>query len=57
MKLFVLAVTVGLSASVAQAQQWIPTSTSIPTLGELAMIGLAVAVGVVGGKWIGKQRK
>lgn len=36
---------------------WLPRVTSIPTLGEVAMVGLAVAVGVVGGKMLQKRRK
>jgi hypothetical protein len=41
----------------AHAGVWVPRSIGVPTLGEFGMVGLAVAVGVVGGKLIGKRRK
>ena len=34
----------------AHAVIWVPTSYSVPTLGELTMVGLAIVVGVLGGK-------
>ena len=34
----------------------VPTSVSVPTLDEFALTGLAVAVGLLGGRMISKRK-
>jgi hypothetical protein len=57
MKRFVVAcLTLGATGA-AHAGRCIPVNLSVPTLGEFAMVGLAVVVGVAGGKLVSKYRR